>query len=216
MQVSQAKKQLHLVCGYDGSGKTTFGKYLSRQTGYPHVECDAALFDAYSAFARGNFDGISVYRKLGSAHRRRLQQEFQNPSTKEHAYFELAHMERMHRISDALNSDGVILDGSFFNRDMRTLMIQPIQEIAAQIGSGLDTFAYWMDTDLKTCFERVKARDTSKRGLFAVIAKQLTYEMFAEQARNCQPPTPEEGFRGIYMVRNISPGILDISQLGGM
>ena len=188
--------QLNLVCGYPGSGKTTFSGYLSQGTGYPHIETDQVVYDVRAAFNGersatliNNPNSIqNSLKQAGLSYR----EDFGDPLYNE-LEFRWFRVEAILRsIEGAQTFGGAILDGTFLNRRIRETIANPI---LSKIMGGLDMRAYWMDTPIETCYERVKTKGGEWEGY------KETLEFFAIDAHDMEIPSAEENFSRIYIVK---------------
>src|SRR3972149_1987396 len=135
----RGRKQLYLVCGYAGSGKTTFSRYLSQGTSYPHIETDQVIYDVRAAFDGKNSETLvsnpdsicSSLEHAGLSYR----EDFGDPLYNE-LEFRWYRVEAILRsIEGALTFGGAMLDGTFLNRRNREAIAHPI---LSKMMGGLD------------------------------------------------------------------------------
>jgi hypothetical protein len=122
-------------------------------------------------------------------------------------------IEAMYRIRDALESgDGVIVDGTFINRDSRKILLAASEKLLKNPVPS----AYWMNTSLDECLRRYRNRNNHvSAGKPGEEPRPLILreERIIENHRTASPPARKEGFESVFFVTGISPAEFDVVEI---
>ena len=182
------QKVLLLVTGLPFSGKTTFARRLSKNLGYPAIEQDSLHQEAmpYLLALQVDPSDIKTIQILRMA------------------YFAYVLM------GDLESNNGVIGDTvDLIHQGNRYHFMELAKSISQ---SRYKMIIFWMDTDLGTCLQRFYQyeKEKAKNPHSNSARDSLTQGFLIEHARAATPPKPEEGFTGIYYVRQ-SPSEYNIN-----
>lgn len=200
-------KPLYLVCGIECSGKSSFATYLQKKEGYGLVRMDEAAADIHD-FLEGRRP------PLRTADTELPIQFFETRSPAERKFHlqRWTMVESMYRIYDALERwDGVIVDGTFVNRDSRKVLLAAGEKLPEKPVPS----AYWMNTSLDECVRRYRNRNDHISGKPGEKPKPLILreEKIVENHKSASPPTRAEGFEDVFFVTCISPTEFDVVRI---
>ena len=90
------------------------------------------------------------------------------------------------------NGSNVILDATHITPKVRKRTFDSLE----QFGVTYEKVAYYFDTPVEVCLERVEKRNQDPNELF------LPLEVIESYGKNIIPPTKEEGFEEIFIIKN--------------
>lgn len=217
-------KEVHIVMGISGSGKSTFSRQLRREKGFPIIMPDYAELEILW-YLMGRKVNIRTAHSLNLSVQYRRNYFGQNVRGNSRLAVEVAHdwyiYETTARAFDAMkHKGGVIIDGYFPERSVRIENIQLLRQLAQENGQSAVTTGYIMQhDDIEACYrryvEREKRGDSLTNRYSKVTRVEITrwenFRLAAEYVLR-QPPLIRDGFDNLFTVTLSSNGTYIVQQ----